>query len=734
MLETRRRGQLFEPQISDDSRIFAHFGTIAEVSSRTECPSCRDLAQEITRWENEDHWTRTDHLLVGIHADDHEYMSNIVPDQPLYVVTQDPTQEDGGCHLVNLYPLERGGAPQDEWGRLFDTSQFDIEMVKGWLQCCDLSHGEYCKASLTHHLPADTFPSRILLIDLERQCLSYGTLLDKYIALSYVWGKAHTLRTTRSILSSLLKPGSIDFKNKDLMIPESIRDFLRLAVRLGIRYAWVDSLCIVQDGEDLQEQLYGMAAIFASTYLTVVGEGIDANHGLLGVGLGSKSRDTPCLMLRLPDMTCVFKDNTVPSNRTKVWEQRAWTFQEGLFSRRLLIFDSAGMLTWKCPRLYWYETHVKPSEAPDWIVGHQQQTHADWRYIGFSKLTSKWPDMRRWCELAQEYYTRVVSFDSDASNAIAGLMAVMEKMSPGGFFHGLPELFFDIFLLWDVNGPSQRIDCNDIPSWSFLGWKGGSLDVFWWRFSMDHTFINQPDNGFGSDCEIGSIVEWFKKSRDRTVSVPILNKFHEYRSQPIADLPEGWTKHKWEEDGKVYFTHESIDDFEFRYPIVLPQEKTRSEEDKFSQDLRFKANRGWLNIGSLIELSPEDIYDDSGPQTSSLNDRFENWAGVIRLHSSKPAGSEESIPESRRVELIAIATGKVRNDAFPKQTDFRAGSGWMIPEWGCEQRPKDEEFYEFYFVLSIDWHGDVAQRTGLGRVDKKAWERLPLDVIEVTLG
>ena len=113
------------------------------------------------------------------------------------------------------------------------------------------------------------------------------------------------MKTTHSVFSNFLKPGSINFKNKDLMIPERIRDFLRLTVRLRIRYAWVDSLCIVQDGEDLQEQLNRMAAISASIYITVIGEGIDANHRFLGVDVGP--RDTPCLMLRLPDMTCVFK-------------------------------------------------------------------------------------------------------------------------------------------------------------------------------------------------------------------------------------------------------------------------------------------------------------------------------------------------------------------------------------------------------------------------------------------
>ena len=144
----------------------------------------------------------------------------------------------------------------------------------------------------------------------------------------------------------------------------------------------------------------------------------------------------------------------------------------------------------------------------------------------------------------------------------------------------------------------------------------------WWVFICILASIQygphlykSTDNGFGSDCEIGCIVEWLKRSRDRTVILPILNKFHVYRSHPIADLPEGWTKHKWEEDGNVYFTHESIDDFKFRYPIVLPQEKTRSGEDKFSHYLRFEAKRGWLNIGSSINLSPYYIRRIGSPDS-----------------------------------------------------------------------------------------------------------------------
>ena len=330
MLETRRRGQLFKPIISDDAGIFALFGRIGDICSRRQCPSCKDLAQEIGRWETEDGWVRQDNVCVGIQLSTTERGNDVLPRQTLYVVTQVPDYKSDGWHLVNLYTMEKG-APHDECGRLFDSREFDLELVKSWLGCCDLSHGQLCLTGLTDHLPPETFPAQILLIDLESQCLVYGTMAENYMALSYVWGQTNTLRTTRANLQELLKHGSLDLSNQGSLIPQTIRDFLKLVAWLEIRYAWVDCLCIVQDGDDVQDQLSGMAAIFSSTYLTIVAEGPDASFGLPGLCNGSKLRDMRCPILRLPNMMCVFEDNAIPRTRPKVWETRAWTFQ-GMFN------------------------------------------------------------------------------------------------------------------------------------------------------------------------------------------------------------------------------------------------------------------------------------------------------------------------------------------------------------------------------------------------------------------
>jgi len=58
-----------------------------------------------------------------------------------------------------------------------------------------------------------------------------------------------------------------------------------LARLLGETYLWVDSLCIVQDDENLkQDQLQQMAAIYAKASITIMAaNGMDADYCLPGI-------------------------------------------------------------------------------------------------------------------------------------------------------------------------------------------------------------------------------------------------------------------------------------------------------------------------------------------------------------------------------------------------------------------------------------------------------------------
>jgi Heterokaryon incompatibility protein (HET) len=109
---------------------------------------------------------------------------------------------------------------------------------------------------------------------------------DVFVALSYVWGEnTQSLLLTRANENSLVRerPGGSTFELENL--PKTVADALTLVRMLGIRYLWVDALCIVQDSDhDKQVQISSMGEIYQNAALTIVAaRAEDATSSLPGV-------------------------------------------------------------------------------------------------------------------------------------------------------------------------------------------------------------------------------------------------------------------------------------------------------------------------------------------------------------------------------------------------------------------------------------------------------------------
>jgi hypothetical protein len=65
----------------------------------------------------------------------------------------------------------------------------------------------------------------------------------QWVALTQCWGGRTTLKTTSSTLEAMQR--GISFEE----FP-TFRDVVLITRRLGFRYPWIDSLCIIQDSED----------------------------------------------------------------------------------------------------------------------------------------------------------------------------------------------------------------------------------------------------------------------------------------------------------------------------------------------------------------------------------------------------------------------------------------------------------------------------------------------------
>lgn len=79
------------------------------------------------------------------------------------------------------------------------------------------------------------------------------------------------------------------------------------------------------------------------------------------------------------------------------------------------------------------------------------------------------------------YTTRSLTYDGDIYNAIAAMLVVFKRVIDASLCHGIPDVFFDWFLLWQSGGLQQRRSIA--PSWSWSGWIGPSLTGIWTSYT-----------------------------------------------------------------------------------------------------------------------------------------------------------------------------------------------------------------------------------------------------------
>lgn len=107
--------------------------------------------------------------------------------------------------------------------------------------------------------------------------------------------------------------------------------------------------CIDQTDEQIRhDQIKGMADIYLHADFTIIAFAGDAYHGLPGINGLSRTAQT---VLYLGDRVFSTTSRLSTSVTTSAWANRAWTYQEGAFSRRRIFFTEHGVVFW-CGRLY----------------------------------------------------------------------------------------------------------------------------------------------------------------------------------------------------------------------------------------------------------------------------------------------------------------------------------------------------------------------------------------------
>lgn len=131
------------------------------------------------------------------------------------------------------------------------TSDSSIMFIKTWLAKCTSYHHE-CrqehynrrKRSVPHRLinVGSVEDPSLRLVNINPSEADDDSL--QYVALSYCWGSGNTYLATKANYTSMTK--SID----ERILPQTLRDAIWVTRRLGLKYIWIDSLCIFQDDRD----------------------------------------------------------------------------------------------------------------------------------------------------------------------------------------------------------------------------------------------------------------------------------------------------------------------------------------------------------------------------------------------------------------------------------------------------------------------------------------------------
>ncbi|XTI94459.1 heterokaryon incompatibility protein-domain-containing protein [Cenococcum geophilum] len=362
-------------------------------------------------------------------------------------------------------------------GRLASPQFADIRLFRRWFNLCECLHGEECQQPLW--LGSEYQAEALLMMDVEDSCIVKAPPQCRYIALSYVWGTANIITTTKVTINSFTQKGAL----QNLSLPATIRDSMALVKGIGERYLWVDALCVVQDDFAFQQsQISAIASIYSKALFTIVAAaGYDSNAGLPGVRTGTRSVIQQVVALENVTLIPVINVLGYGGIKDSKWKSRAWTLQEKLFSHRRLIFTT-DQVYWQCRKAYWLEEMVLETVERPLFIGPYLSQHELEIEIPTSMASRS--DYRQAYEaLVSQYTSRQMTYASDMLNAFTGISSALAHLNDDIMLWGLPESQFSRLLTWGLDGHTRhgsthRTLCQDgsehnipFPSWSWSAWN-----------------------------------------------------------------------------------------------------------------------------------------------------------------------------------------------------------------------------------------------------------------------
>jgi hypothetical protein len=265
-------------------------------------------------------------------------------------------------------------------------------------------------------------------------------------------------------------------------MPATFRDAIEITKRLGIRYLWIDSLCIIQDNAvDWERESSRMSTIYNHSYITLAATGARSDvEGFL----------RPRMVPYYYPIDLIHRDNQgdtqskvrLYATSSSSWPSagqthveplmgRGWCLQERILSVRTLSFGSQQNF-FECYRERCFEN----GEPDSGLFGSYDLQSA------YPRLSNGIVDFKPWYRLVEEFTVRHLTYLSDRLPALSGLAVQVSQLplsqSNGKALHYCAGIWGEDLLnglLWNGfykprSWPKEYL----APSWS---WAANDTDA-----------------------------------------------------------------------------------------------------------------------------------------------------------------------------------------------------------------------------------------------------------------
>jgi hypothetical protein len=277
------------------------------------------------------------------------------------------------------------------------------------------------------------------------------------------------------------------------ILPNTFADAVQLTRGLGLKYLWIDSLCIIQDDpDDWARESARMADVYHHAALTISADGAsDSSKGLFQTIENPRTKEISIpfqcptgagsICARKSDLHGKDRVHVIGQKKEEPLRSRGWVLQEWILSNRIVHF-TAGEILWECNMFHCCECQIASQS--------NLEDHKHWQAINETSKThfyqrgeAKSDERFNWPRVVENFSDRQLTKNTDRLPALSGLATLHKPKASEDYAAGIWKSQLPQALLWRIhpgNTPysSDRGTRHEVyyaPSWSWASITTGRI-------------------------------------------------------------------------------------------------------------------------------------------------------------------------------------------------------------------------------------------------------------------